>query len=137
MSGNIGAIIVTEVAAALELAVKKQATPAECLALLAELEQQFALLRQAILRYLPSETSGDSSLQAVLISPALRAELQQLNELLAHNDGEALDCFDRLRQELSASLSRVEFSELEQLLSQFHWETAQKRISALLDKGES
>jgi len=137
VSGNIGALALADLSAALELAVKKQATPAECLALLVELEQQFALLRQAILRYLPSETSGDSSLQAVLISPALRAELQQLNELLAHNDGEALDCFDRLRQELSASLPRVEFSELERQVSQFNWESAQKQIAALLEKGES
>ncbi len=137
VSGNIGAIIVTELSAALELAIKKQATPAECLALLQELEQQFVLLSQAILRYLPSETSRDSSLQAVLISPALRAELQQLNELLAHNDGEALDCFDRLRQELSARLPRVEFSELERQVSQFNWESAQNQIAALLEKGES
>jgi PAS domain S-box-containing protein len=137
VSGNIGALALAELAASLEQAIKKGTTVAECRMFLAEIEQQFEVLRQAILRYLPDEVEPVSPDNVKPLNRELRAELQQLGALLAQNDGEALDRFDSLRQELSASLPQDELSGLALRIAQFEWESAQKQIAALLEKGES
>ena len=137
VSGNIGAVTVADLAAALEKVGKGNATTEESMVLLLELEQQFVLLRQAILQYLPHEAEPAAPVTAEPLSPSLREELQQLKLLLSSNDGEALDCFDHLRDTLVAVITREEFAELEQLISRFQWHEAESKIAALLKKGES
>lgn len=105
--------------------------------LLAKLEQQFSATCQAILQYLPSETATVAPMAAAPINQPLREKLQRLTQLLAGNDGEALECFDQLRDELAALTPREDFSALEQLISRFQWQDAERKIAALLAKGES
>ena len=105
--------------------------------LLVELEQKFASVRQAILQYLPSEAETAEPIAVEPISPLLREKLQRLTHLLAGNDGEALECFDLLRDELAKVALREKVNEVEQLISRFEWQEAERKISALLDEGES
>ncbi|HWR30193.1 MAG TPA: response regulator [Negativicutes bacterium] len=135
VSGNIGATVIADIAAAIEAAIRAQQQSDEILVMLDTLEIEFAALSQSIEEYLPGEPVVIGPSQRKTLGVALIAELQQLNALLANNDGEALDCFDRLQAELAATLPTNEFGELERLLSNFEWESAQKKITALLKEG--
>ena len=137
VSGNIGAVSVADLAGAIEKASNHHATTEEMMALLVELEQKFASVRQAILQYLPSEAKTTEPIAIEPISPLLREKLQRLTHLLAGNDGEALECFDLLRDELATVASREKVNEMEQLISRFEWQEAERKILELLDEGES
>ncbi len=136
VSGNIGATAIAALAAEIEQAIQTQRQQAESLALLDRLADEFVNLSLVIQGYLPGESIIASPDRPKPPSALLVAELQQLNALLADNDGEALDCFDRLRDEIATSLPQEEFQQLEHLLSNFDWESAQKKIASLL-KGVS
>lgn len=135
VSGNIGATVIADIAAAIEAAIRAQRQSDEILVMLDTLEIEFAALSQSIQEYLPGEPVAIGPSQRKTLGVVLITELQQLNALLADNDGEALDCFDRLQAELAATLPTDEFGELERLLSNFEWESAQKKITALLKEG--
>ena len=137
VSGNIGAVSVADLAGAIEKASNHHATTEEMMALLVELEQKFASVRQAILQYLPSEAKTTEPIAIEPISPLLREKLQRLTHLLAGNDGEALECFDLLRDELATVASREKVNDMEQLISRFEWQEAERKILELLDEGES
>ena len=137
VSGNIGAMPIADTAGAIEQAIRTRKQTSEILPLLLRMETQFASLNATIQQYLSSEPVISSPDRRKPLGAGLLSGLRQLDALLADHDGEALDCFDRLQADLAATLPAKEYQELERLLSGFEWESAQKKIAALLAEGES
>ena len=137
VAGNIGATVVADLAAETEKAIRAQRPLSEILVALSSLDLEFTKISQTIQRYLPTETATDAPRDRQPLNAAMVASLQKLTALLADHDSEALDCFDQLQADLSTTLPSAEFSELERLLSNFEWESAQKKISSLLKEGAS
>ena len=137
VSGNIGATAIANTAAAIEQAMRTQKPPAEILAMLDTLEWEFAKISKVIRDFLPFDTGIAPPSRKKLLNTALIQGLQQLSSLLADNNGEALDCFERLHDELAALLTPEELHEMERQLSQIDWENARKKIAALLKEGVS
>ena len=63
--------------------------------------------------------------------------MRKLNALLADNNSEAIDLFERLHDELSVALSKEGLHEIEKYMGQFEFGAAQKKIASILETADS
>ena len=136
VSGNIGAMAIAAAAIAIEEALRNQRPEDEILKLLDAMEIKFTILVQNIHNYLPTENNASAPGHRQPLSVEMIASLRNLSDLLASNDVEGLDCFERMQPDLVALLPSGELKEMERLVVDFDWDSACKIITSWLNEGE-
>ncbi|MDU2064765.1 MAG: response regulator, partial [Sporomusaceae bacterium] len=132
VSGNIGAIIIAESASILEQILASEQSPESIPSLLISLETSLQTLIHAIQFYLRNkQLSSEEPQDSTMVTTALN----QLKDLLADNDSEALDAFEHLRSALVKRLPDDIFRRLERHMNHFELDHAFAIIEALIEGG--
>lgn len=118
VSGNIGALALQTQAAVLETACKAQTEKTEILGLLATFERDLHALINEVRAVLPPVENAAPAIAATQV------ELRQLAVLLAENDGEAADLFDKHADAIAVALGAKTARSLAMNIHNFDFDTA-------------